>query len=734
MKEQKQKIYILFTIGVTLFLTIAITLLTVIFNSKATETYQLEQLEIANITTQQVDIFWKGFSKENGFKLLYKDELSTGAYKEIVPKNIYTDYSYKQGYMYNIHIEGLLPGTRYLVEIWTDDIRLTETAFTTRKVREELEVPKPISGSTFVFDWIKVTNDIDTYIVKTDSNGSWTLDQNLVGDNYTTEVYASGMRNEDTLISSFLTKTVYAAEKANCDEITYSGIPSKIKNKAATFENLLKLNGGPGGNPQYVRCYQDAYCEAEKYGVNGQWALANWSHESNASDYEYPGPSLYEDFGVHCCGVPKKNFQAQLGFFLSLTHDPCNLGSEGSKEEYYCCWANDYLRGVKSKQCTDQSRSYLNGLMAYYYWTSTSADPGTFEGRLAGLPSRIKTTPKNVSCGPIDPVEVYENDGEIPDGGGGGDNGNNNNNNGGICCALKISGKDQFIGDWEDITDKTCSQIWEIGREVYGGKIQYSKRISPSNRASCERWWDGACCNVDEKTEWLPSSICSKKIPEYTDYQSCIKGETPDVKVCCKDSELYEWKFKRKCDNVIEKHKSEYQCNRANGREVTVNLKLNKGYNFVAWNASDPIDPILASKLFENPAVLLVAAFRDGTWNKIMYREEGEVKGPDFNMVRGRAYLITTTTDFDFTYSGRTLPEFTWGNMKGWQFVPAQALEPYSNTKSVVLSFDTVNVTQVGLWDRELGKFNYYIYDVLGQEYGESVRFRNDYGVFVKID
>jgi hypothetical protein len=117
-----------------------------------------------------------------------------------------------------------------------------------------------------------------------------------------------------------------------------------------------------------------------------------------------------------------------------------------------------------------------------------------------------------------------------------------------------------------------------------------------------------------------------------------------------------------------------------------------------------------------------------------MYREDGQLKGQDFNIVRGEAYLITTTSDFNLSYSGRTFTEFSWGNMKGWQYVPAQSLDPYYNTKSVVLSFDTVDVSQVGLWDKELGKFNYYVYDVSGSEFGESVRLNDDYGVFVKID
>jgi hypothetical protein len=728
MKEKKQRIYILLTIGFTIFFTITTILLTSFFNSKAEESYDLKQIEITNVTTQNAEIFWKGFSSTDGFKVLFKEEKSTGAYNEVIPTNVYPDYSYTKGYLYKVDLNDLSPSKSYIVEIWNDDLMLANKSFTTKSIKEELEVPEPISGDTSFFDWVKISNQTETYIVYTDSNRSWTLDKNLVGDDYNVEVYATGMNRTNPSLKSLLSKSVYAAEKANCDEITYSGVPSKIKSKAATFENLLKQNGGPGGNPQYVRCYQDAYCEAEKYGVNGQWTLANWAHESNASDYEYPGNSLYEDFGVHCCGVPTKNFQAQLGFFLSLSHDPCNLGSGGTKEEYYCCWADNYLNGNKRKECTDQTRAYLNGLMAYYYWTSTSADPGSFEGRLSGLPTRIKGSSKNVSCGPTDSVEVYENGGEIPD------DPEDPVEEGGICCGLKVTGNDQFRGDWEDIDNKSCEQIWQPGRSIYGGTLEYSEQISVDSRASCERWWDGVCCDVNGETEWLPERNCSKKISEYPDYQSCKNGVTPDEEVCCKDGPLYEWKFKRQCTNVKDEYNTEYKCERANGTEVTLNLELKEGYNFVGWNASDPLDPMPASTLFDNPQVLLVASFKDGVWNKIMYKQGSDIKGPDFNLLRGNAYLITTTEDLNFAYSGRTFTEFQWGNKKGWQFVPSEALEPYSTTKSIVLNFDDTDISQVGLWDKEVGKFNYYVYDTLGNEYGESVRLDEEDGVFVKID
>jgi hypothetical protein len=351
---------------------------------------------------------------------------------------------------------------------------------------------------------------------------------------------------------------------------------------------------------------------------------------------------------------------------------------------------------------------------------------------LAGLPSSIKNSASDISCGSTDPIEEYRKiidpdpDPEPPD----------PNPTEGICCALKITGKEELRGDYEDYSNKTCEQIWTVGREVYGGEIEYSLEIEGLSRYNCEKWWDGTCCKDSGEYEWVPLRNCSKKATDYKTYKSCIEAneEPEEEMVCCLDSNEYEWKEKGFCNNIISKYQAEDSCLQANGREATLKLNLDKGYNFVAINASDSSDPLTASKLLNSPAVILVASFKDGVWNRIMYREDGHIKGANFNLEKGNAYLITATTDFEMQYSGRTFTEFSWDYMRGWQFVPAKALDPYSDTKSVVLSFDTVDITQVGLWNRGLGKFDYYVYDISGNEYGESVRLNENQGVFVKID
>jgi hypothetical protein len=772
MKNRKQKAYILLSLGIALFLSISFILLITFFNSSFTPTYEITEFEVANITTQSADLYWKGYSETDGFKILYKQSQSTGAYKGVYSKNVYTDYLYTKGYMYNIKLKDLKPSTQYLVEVWNDDIKLIEKEFTTLEIKEEIDLPNPVAGESFLGSWMKISKNSNVYIVRTDFQGRWSLDGNLVGDNYDTKIYASSIIAKDTFIETLLNQNVFAVQSVNCDEITYSNINTQVKAYAESIQNALELNNGSSdGGPKYLKCYQDVYCEAEKNGVNPRWALTNWMHESNASDYENSN-SLGADFGVECCGVPPYNFQAQLGFFLSLTHDPCECKGSCSKEEYYCCWANNYLYGNNSKTCSDSTQSYLTSLLFYYYLTVNRVLPQDFDRMLAGLPSSIKNSGIDVTCGSTDPIEEYRKivDPDPP-------NPDPPEPTEGICCALKITNKEEFRGDYEDNAEKTCDQIWRVGRGVYGGQIEYSVELEGLDRSSCEKWWEGICCKDSGGYEWTPLRNCNNKAVEYKTYKKCLEAnKTPeDEKVCCLDTEKYKWVDKSSCDNIInkyktrkvclaaneepeeemlccldsneyewreksscknfvEKYQTEYACLQANGREVSLEIDLYKGYNFIAINASDPSKPLTAAKLLKNPAIILIATFKDGIWNEIMYREGETVKGTNFDLEKGNAYLIATTTNFEIQYSGRTFTEFSWDGMKGWQFIPAQALDPYSNTKSIVLSFDTVDVTQVGLWNKELGKFEYYVYDISGNEYGESVRLDDDFGVFVKID
>jgi len=688
MKEQKQKIYLLLVVGITLFISSLFILIPSIFNINTIKDSEIKDVVLANITTQSADMFWKGYTGDDNFRVLYKETNSTGLYTEFIPTQVFTDLTYPNGYMYLISLNSLSPNTFYDLEIWDDNLKLFNTQLLTLPISDEILPPEPISGESFSFDWIRLSDDSSEYIVRTDASGSWSLDSNLLSTEYEIEIYSSFNLDEDSVLGKYLGGSIYAADIANCDEISYSGVASDIRNKAQSVQTILAtVQAGGGGNPQYLRCYEDVYCEAEKAGIDPRWTLTDWVHESNASDYQYPGVSLFADFGVECCGVPVKHFQAQLGFFLSLSHDPCGCSTTGcTNDEYYCCWANNYLFGTKSKQCTDHTRSYINGLLVYYNMIGVNI------AQVKDLPMPLKTSGKNITCGDQDAIEIYQKvvNGEYED-----PIIEEPLEEDGICCALKISGKDNLQGDYESISTKTCDQIWEIGRAVYGGRIEYSVELEGLNRNSCEKQWSGVCCDISGEYQWLPSSVCSKELGEFDTYNACME---------------------------------------AGGERIDMNLELDHGYNFTSWLLNDVSNPIMASSLLNNSSIILVAGFHNGVWDQLMYKESGDINGLDFEMESGQAYLITTTQATTISISGVRFINFDWGVLKGWQFVPAGAFDSYSNTKRVVLSFDTVNISQVALWSKDLGKFKYFVYDVTGEEFGEVISFSETQGVFVRIE
>jgi hypothetical protein len=682
MKNQKQKIYILLSVGVTIFLTIILILFTTFFNSIHRESYEIENFEIANITAQSVDIFWKGFSEEGDFKVLYKNSIDTGVFKEVDVDNVYTDYFYNDGYMYSASLRDLTPNSEYLIEIWDSARVLKQATFSTFPIKDEINLPKPLSGNSFIADWIKISDEKNTYIVRADLEGRWSLDKNRLSDEYSIEIYSTRWLTENNPLESYLIKEISAAQEANCDQISYS-VDSAVKNAAGRVQTALQMNAS---DTQYSKCYQDVYCEAEKAGVNPRWALTIWMNESNASSYSLTGA----DFGGTCC-APDYNFQAQLGFFLGLSHDPCGCGGGCSKEEYYCCWANNYYYGTKSKTCDATSKAYIESVAFYYFLTANQIVPSDFNTILSKLPKPIKGSGTGGSCGATNPIEVYENDGEIPD------NGDDDTNTGGICCALKVTGNDKLRGDYENVTNKTCDQIWEEGREIYGGTLEYSVELKGDyERDRCEQWWDGVCCEDNGDYEWVPSVNCRQKASEYSSYTACVQAGGPTSKET---------------------------------------IDIEQGHNFVKWGVQDTSNPTKASDLLENPAIIQIAGFHNEAWDQVMYKDNNKLKGSDFELIAGEAYLITSTTDFEIIHEGReSSEEYSWGNKEGWQLVPTDSLDPYSDTKSVVLSFDKVDITQIALWDRDIGAFQYLLYDLSGQEYGESIKLNSSEGVFVKID
>ncbi|HCC67898.1 TPA: hypothetical protein DEP90_01630, partial [Patescibacteria group bacterium] len=200
MKEQKQKIYLLLVVGITLFISSLFILIPSIFNINTIKDSEIKDVVLANITTQSADMFWKGYTGDDNFRVLYKETNSTGLYTEFIPTQVFTDLTYPNGYMYLISLNSLSPNTFYDLEIWDDNLKLFNTQLLTLPISDEILPPEPISGESFSFDWIRLSDDSSEYIVRTDASGSWSLDSNLLSTEYEIEIYSSFNLDEDSVL------------------------------------------------------------------------------------------------------------------------------------------------------------------------------------------------------------------------------------------------------------------------------------------------------------------------------------------------------------------------------------------------------------------------------------------------------------------------------------------------------------------------------------------------------
>ncbi len=87
------------------------------------------------------------------------------------------------------------------------------------------------------------------------------------------------------------------------------------------------------------QCFNDVVNRALCAGINPQYALWAWLHESGASNYDVT--TNVEDFGIHGnSAVPPENFDKQINWFLKL--DP---GTACPSLGYWLSFATNYLTG-----------------------------------------------------------------------------------------------------------------------------------------------------------------------------------------------------------------------------------------------------------------------------------------------------------------------------------------------------------------------------------------------------
>lgn len=511
--------------------------------------------------------------------------------------------------------------------------------------------------------------------------------------------YISSKRNNKSFIP-----LIYSSE-INCNQnIANQSFDGLSRDQFADL--ATRWVAGRGKN--YAKeCYNDVIYRAKKEGVDPGFALTIWLNESGASNYTQ-NMSIYgmvEDFGIHgLASVPPQNFSKQIDHFLKLSHSYQCPGLSAWES-----WGNIYRWGncnendpVKRQVGID----YYKGIESVYGWVTNGKK----------LPSKVTGLPKS-------------ND-------GGGDEGEWGNVDGPLCCALKIDNKDEFQGDFENnVVGKTCEQVWEVGRNLYGGKLEYSVEIKDRVAQACEVKYEGVCCQLQNDIKWWPRINCSNTVPNITSSQAC--KEYANDRACFFREGKYQWLPKSIGNDSIEGVTTQSQCDSRN-KLSQYKISLQKGINFVGFDFSPTYQAstMYASKLIENnPNILLIGNFEGYGWKDLIKKSEKlPFAGNDFFFEQNKGYLIITTDATTIEFDGWRDPTPKYSKLNdGWNLVGGTLYTKSARASSLIqaLSKENIEVDIIGTWVTDLGRFNYRKEE--GPNiYGEDILLKNNEGIFLK--
>jgi len=183
-----------------------------------------------------------------------------------------------------------------------------------------------------------------------------------------------------------------------------------------------------GGGKNAELCYYDVVCRAKNAGVNPDFALWAWLHESGASNYEGFAPTKVEDFGIHTApGVGDNNFDQQITYFLKyvgegggITHcvgDPKITAAASGTDAYWLAISSWYLNG----NCDPNYKNSINGLSGFDYlaelkttwsWINSGPLPSSTTITAEACGGGTTTTTEKVDT--LGDVYICEYDSDIP--------------------------------------------------------------------------------------------------------------------------------------------------------------------------------------------------------------------------------------------------------------------------------------------------------------------------------
>lgn len=495
------------------------------------------------------------------------------------------------------------------------------------------------------------------------------------------------------------TSSAYASSGVNCNQ----KIPNQ-KSNAVSKEAFVEIANNWSGNrgKNYAQeCYNDVVYRAKRAGIDPAFALTIWLKESGASNYTIKPKyaDTVEDFGIHGKkNVPPRDFDTQINYFLSLKHKAQCPGLTPWES-----WANVYRTGscnTNNPNGRQIGLSYLNDVQRLYRWLTNGKN-------LPGSVSGFKT---------IDPI--YE---ELEP----------------KCCAVKLIGKEKFIGVFNEHTNgKSCEELWIPSTKGLNGIVQYPIRLeSKESKVSCEHEYKGVCCNLRNRIMWYPQEICELPITQIQSEKSCNNYEGP--KACYLRDGKFAWLPILIGDDYELGINNETSCNERNMiKDYTI--KLYRGINFIGFDFSPLYHnrEILSSELLEiYPQILLIANFKEYEWQDIVIKTSTiPYAGNDFTFEQNRGYLFTVSEDITITLDGWKNSVVYYDDFdKGWQLVGG-TLYTQSGWASKLISdlkLNNIDIETVAIWSNEVGFFNYRREE--GEEiYGEDVPLEDTKGVFIR--
>jgi hypothetical protein len=170
-------------------------------------------LIVANITTADAQIYWKGQPTEKYTITYYESsnpKVKTTSIVEIIGKDI------KQNqYIYTSKISPLKPNTRYIFNIDSKKIKLNnEYSFRTKIPRDVISLPNLLTGQEGQYKLIQINSGEDVYIKNTQGHGTWLLEN--PGEDTSIQTYAKysvlddEVSNNQTSLLSLYPSPTYA--------------------------------------------------------------------------------------------------------------------------------------------------------------------------------------------------------------------------------------------------------------------------------------------------------------------------------------------------------------------------------------------------------------------------------------------------------------------------------------------------------------------------------------------